>query len=117
MWGQKGSRLASGSTFPPQKTNNEGSLSSSYKARFLTHWPASQQDISGLPHTIHTRKHYSIEASSEREREREREYGSLLRVSWCEETNFFGGMVVSKALGGPNIFFFFFSQLFKIPPL
>jgi hypothetical protein len=77
VWGQEGSRLASG-TFPPEETNNEGSLSSSYTTA-LTHQPASQQDISGLPHTIHTRKHYSIRASSERE------YGSLFK---CEETNF-----------------------------
>jgi hypothetical protein len=40
VWGQKGLRLASG-TFPPQKTNNEGSLSSSY-TKPLMHQPASR---------------------------------------------------------------------------
>ncbi len=43
MWGQEGLRLASG-TFPRQKINNEGSLSSSY-TKPLPHQPASSRTL------------------------------------------------------------------------
>jgi len=79
VWGQEGWRLASG-TFPRQKINNEGSLSSSY-TKPLPHQPASSRTLVDC-HTQSTLENIiPFKASSERE------YGSLLRV-WCEETNF-----------------------------